>query len=86
MDGRRYGCFDGRMDRHFARHGLYRGLGRNRFSVRGGRYHRRASAGLFGSFSVVISVLFFPARGMDVALNVRADQSFPEQLRDIFVD
>jgi hypothetical protein len=78
MDRRRRGGFDGRMDRRFSRHRLYRGLDRSRFGMRRGRYHGRASAGLFGSFSVVISVLFFPTRGMDVALNVRADQSFPE--------
>jgi hypothetical protein len=86
VNGRRYGCFDGRVYRRLANRSLHRRLRRYRFNLDGGRYQRRASAGLFGSFSVVISVFFLPARGMDVALYARADQSLPEQLRDIFVD
>lgn len=69
------------------RHWRSRRLGRNRLRrMNRGRYRRRGCGGFFHRFGRMIVVVFFAARGVDVALHVRTDQSLSQQLRDIFVD
>jgi hypothetical protein len=74
------------MNRRFTHRSLYRGLGRNRFGKAGGFHRWCASAGFFNRFRSVIFVLFLATGWVDVALHVRANETLPQQLRDIFVD
>jgi hypothetical protein len=73
------------VNRCFTHRCLYRGFSRNRFGKAGGFHCRCASAGLFDRFRSVIFVLFLASGGVDVALDVRADQALAQQHRDIFV-
>jgi hypothetical protein len=74
------------MNRRFTHRRLYRGLGRNRFGKAGGFHCWCASTGFFNRFRSVIFVLFLATGGVDVVLDVRADEALPQQHRDIFVD
>ncbi len=84
-DGGR-GRLDWRMSRRFLHWRIHYGLGRNGFGKAGGFHFWRASVGFFSRFRSVIFVLFLAPWRVDVALDIRADEAFPQQHRDIFVD